>query len=320
VLANFFLAPVDELLSRVQRSPDVGVVARWMDDIVCFGKDSTLYGLFLDIQQEMRALGLEANFGKSFLVTSAKAIEAIDLENGTPLKVRMQPGVGSGRRGRVPNLSDVRRIKNIEAKVLERGGAEDRPALKKILVSVRDARLFERWEDWLAIAHKIPHAADSVGRYLREAAQEGGGRGDLSRGHLEEWLVEFFSQEWSRVHWVKAQLALSVPTESVGPDLLGVMEKWLETSNEVQLLAVAAQRLAARNPELCRSIVSGRAGSVSDPLLQRILGLAVLMTNKNRSLAQRLIRQDPANSILATALDDENWSSPPVSNDFENGE
>lgn len=319
-LSNFFLSPIDELLSRATARKGVGVVARWMDDIVCFGDDATLYGLFLDIQQSMRALGLEANSSKSFLVTSSEAVEAIDLENGTPLKVRFQPGAGSGRRQRSPNPIDVNRLKHAESKILDENGGT-RPAVKKILVSLRNAEQFDRWEEWLDIVQYIPHAADALGRYLRDAATHGEVDGNgLTWGELDEWLEDFFSQQWSRVHWVRAQLALSIPTENAGQRLLNIMENWLEQDTEVQLLAVAAQRLAERKPDVCRSIVSARAGSVADPLLQRILALAVLTTGRNRSLAQTLVRQDGSNSILGSALDDENWSAPPVSSDFEGGE
>ncbi|PWK82248.1 reverse transcriptase (RNA-dependent DNA polymerase) [Lentzea atacamensis] len=318
IVANYFLTPIDDCLTEAQRAGKVKIVTRWMDDITAFGIDSALYELFLDIQQVMRSVGLEANSAKSVLVAGAQAVDAVDLEHGEPLKIRSVKFVGSAGFEVDYDQKDVDRVLNLEREVLDKGGAEGKHAIKKILLTLRNAELFDRHDEWLSVAHQMPHAADSLGRFFRAAALCGEDP-EAKWRELQEWLVDFYGQPWSRVPWVRAQLALSVPVEQVGKSILNVMEGWLADSDDVQLVAVAAQRLAARAPETCRSIISGRADRVTDPLLQRVLGLAVLATGSNRNLAQKLVRRDQTNQILAQALEDNGWAAPPISSDFDEG-
>jgi hypothetical protein len=288
-----------------------------MDDIVLFGEDSNLYETFVDLQHGMRSLGIEANASKSFLTTSRKTVNAIDLENGKPLKVRLEPGPGSGPAYARPNAQDLARLQRAEVRMLKDENDRTRSSLRKILVSLRDAKSFSRCEDWLGQAHMLPHVSDALGRYLRASAVE---REKYEEGlrweQIEEWLLDFFTQPWSRLAWVKAQLALSVPTSKIRDKLANEMRTWLTESSDIQLIAVAAERLAVCQPQICRSIVSSRSDTTADPLLQRILGLAVLTTGQSRGLAQNLIRRDPSNAVLAKALDDNNWNAPPVIDDF----
>lgn len=57
--------------------------------------------------------------------------------------------------------------------------------------------------------------------------------------------------------------------------------------------------------------------SISDPLAQRVLGLAVLSSGNNRALAKRLASANEANSLLRACLEDESWTAAPVASDFD---
>ena len=318
ILANFFLQPLDECIMRALKVRRIFNASRWMDDIVCFGEEASLYETNLDIQQEMRALGLEANTAKSFLLEPEAAINSIDLEQGKKIDIRWRVGPKSGEGRRVINPKDLAKVRRIEDRILADAGTESRPRLKRALVSLIAADRFRRHSEWLDAARKIPHAADALGRYLRAAAQSDNAPRARRWPELQEWLLDFLGQPWARIPWVKAQLMLTVPTEHLRKPLLQDMEGWLENSTDVQLLAVAAQRLAVRSPKSFRSIVSTRADSIGDPLLQRVLCLAVLNSGQNRALARRLAKAHDANVLLRVSLEDENWSAPPVARDFDN--
>jgi Reverse transcriptase (RNA-dependent DNA polymerase) len=87
VPANAFLAPVDDVLARYAGWSG-GHVARWMDDLWVFGgKYEHLRCLQLDVQDELRNLGLEINLGKTKIREGNEAhepVEAADLERDPP--------------------------------------------------------------------------------------------------------------------------------------------------------------------------------------------------------------------------------------------
>jgi hypothetical protein len=65
ILANAFLGPVDDILTKYASSSGAHV-ARWMDDIWIFGGGhEQLRCLQLDLQDELRNIGLEINLGKT---------------------------------------------------------------------------------------------------------------------------------------------------------------------------------------------------------------------------------------------------------------
>lgn len=85
VLAHFYLAPLDDVLSGRNRIPPGGAAdipegraLRWMDDLWLFGRSlSSLREAQLAIQTGMRDLGLEMNVGKTEVLTGDAMVEAV---------------------------------------------------------------------------------------------------------------------------------------------------------------------------------------------------------------------------------------------------
>jgi hypothetical protein len=179
---------------------------------------------------------------------------------------------------------------------------------------------FDRWSDWLDAAHKVPHVADTLGRYLRKGAEslEVDSLVQSQRWEeLEAWLLDFASRPWGRVDWVTAQLALSFPATKQRQGTLDLMRRWLQTSDNVQKVAVAAQRLALRHPIDCRDIIRSRIDRISDPVLLRVLGLGLLMAGDDRRLVRDVIDRDPRNCLVRAMLEAMDWNCPAVTPDFD---
>ena len=92
---------------------------------------------------------------------------------------------------------------------------------------------------------------------------------------------------------------------------------WLQVSDNVQMVAVAAQRLAAKEPSVCRDIIRGRIDRVSDPILLRVLAIALLCSGGKRKTVKSILERDPRNVLVHLALEDRGWSRPPVAADFD---
>lgn len=322
ILANFYLKPLDDLLSRFVARGKAPTAMRWMDDITLFGREESLYSAHIELQGKMRSLRLEANASKSDLGQSGDIIRAVDLEAETPFKIRREPepGPASGSFIIIPNFDDLDKLNEMEDDVLQNPRISGRTRVRAILKTLRDAQIYTFQSKWRGVAKYLPHAADHVGRYLRDAAAWGEVNDEGMRfGDLNEWLEDALDGEWSALDWVKAQLALSVPADLARSNLLDKMEEWLEHGSNVQLVGVAAQRLAQKRPGVCREIVNSRADSTYDPALLRVLCLATLSAKGSKTTARNLVDRDDSNQLLRLVLDERNWQAQSVPEDFSWG-
>ncbi|MFJ4102833.1 reverse transcriptase domain-containing protein [Amycolatopsis japonica] len=329
-LANFFLRRVDNLLSKSFESGQAERVARWMDDIVAFGDSENLYQLYIELQEVVRTLGLELNTSKGRLGTAQEAVQAIVLEQIADIKVKSKvvQSEYTGRESKILDRGDLEVLYALEEFALKQGAAGTRPWLRAALSSLVNNKVFRYQEKWLENAKNIPHVADNLGRYLRSAARfeerdvgDGGLKAIFGRPltwvNLCEWLVSHLKSPWCSVDWVKAQLALSVPSRHVSRSLLEIFREWFSVSNNAQLLAVAGQRLSKLDPTFCWETVRTRSDDVRDPLIERVFSLCVLSTGLDMPLAQQIARKNDANKLLILAMEDIDWRHPKVSKDFD---
>src|SRR5207253_1630296 len=83
LVANAFLGPIDDVLRHYTGAHSAAVL-RWMDDIWVFGGGTEyLRRLQLDLQDELRNLGLEINLGKTMIREGDEALAVVaeqDLE------------------------------------------------------------------------------------------------------------------------------------------------------------------------------------------------------------------------------------------------
>lgn len=170
-LAHFYLRPIDDALETALKSGAAGA-ARWMDDIAAVGSEDKMYRLFLDLRDRVRQIGLSLNDSKSRLVSADEAAVSIYREGLREINVPSRR-LGSDYTGEEVIEYDTKDLLELEQRILSAPSQTPRTTLRAVLTSLRRWREWSRWRKWLEIAHEIPHAADSVGRYLRAAIREG---------------------------------------------------------------------------------------------------------------------------------------------------
>jgi hypothetical protein len=312
ILAHLYLSPVDDSLRSAART--ARAVTRWMDDITVFGSEEDLYRIYLDLQDRIRQLGLEPNAAKTRLADAKGVSESLRHEGMTEIQIpRHVKWAASGAPTTVEDLAALDRTEEI---VLDGPEKFSRTWLRALLASLSQYKRFKSFDKWVAVAHKLPYAADSLGRYFREAMNsEGSGRDRCDQ--LTEWFCDLCSRPWGRLDWVVSQLGLAFPAGMVSSELSGVLTQWLSTGIDAQKVAIAAQRLATRSPSDCRDIIRSRVDKVSDPVLLRILGLGLLQAGDSRAAVRPIMERDRRNHLVQTMLEDRNWQHPKVAADFD---
>ncbi|MFI7279694.1 RNA-directed DNA polymerase [Micromonospora chersina] len=321
-LAHLYLQPIDDAL-RVADGSCLCVV-RWMDDITVIGREEFLYGLYLNLQDKAAQLGLTLNAAKSRLVDADQVVSLVrdeDLKEIATSKVvdLAASKTGEGGYGAPVVVRDSGHLLELEEEYLADPGAFPRTKLRAVLTSLVRRQKFQRWLDWMNMAHRIPHVADALGRYLEKGADHGvpGRSGEPRWELLQDFVVDFSQREWGKVNWVMAQLALSVPASKMGPHVIEMIRSWLADSDDVQKVAISAQRLAAERPADCRDIIRSRIDRISDPVLLRIMALGLVASNDERRLTRSILERDPRNSLVLSMLEDTNWKAPEVAKDFD---
>jgi hypothetical protein len=310
-VAHLMMAPIDDVLTAFLKRSSGSKVSRWMDDLNAAGPADELYALHLELEERARQIGLELNASKSKLCPLTELRGALAVEGITELTFTRTVG---GEYGEQPTVvEDIGPIKSIEDAILSNALGKPAWLLKAVLVTLRKARSFDRLADWTNVAHLIPHAADSLGRYLKDAYRDT----DPWVFSISDWVANISETKWATLNWISAQWALSIPNSAMGPRYIASMERWLESSTDPQQLAIAGQRLAIANPAGCRDIIRARVDHVHSPLLLRIMALSLLGANDDRGAIRSILRRDPRNLVLLSALDDQGWTPPAVSQDFD---
>ncbi|MEU5913703.1 RNA-directed DNA polymerase [Micromonospora sp. NPDC047527] len=314
-LAHLYFQPIDDAL-RLASQTGLHVV-RWMDDITAIGSEEALYGLYLNLQDKAAQLGLTLNAAKSRLVDADHVVGFVRDED---LKEIQTDKVVEGGYDGLAVVSDSTHLLELQDECLEDPGVVPRTKLRALLTSLVRCHKFERWEDWMNVAHRIPHAADALGRYLEKGSEHLALPGLVESPRwepLQEFVVDFAHREFGKVNWVIAQLALSVPAGKMGPRMTDMMRDWLAESDDVQKVAISAQRLAAERPVDCRDIIRNKIDRTSDPVLLRILALGLVAAKDERRLIRSVLERDVRNSLVLSMLDDTNWKAPDVAKDFD---
>ncbi len=318
-LAHVYLRPLDDALASAAKSGATAVV-RWMDDITAVGTEERMYRLFLDLRDRAHQLGLNFNDSKSRLIDAAAAAQAIRGEALQEIDVPMRPLGDAYESGEVIAY-DTSNLLRLEEQILQSPSSASRTLIRAVLTSLRRCNELTQWQQWLTVAHQIPHAADSLGRYLRQAADKDDflwyPKPSAIWDDLSSWFVQYSRQQWGRVSWATSQLALIFPASIRSANVIDLWTEWLEASNQVQMVAIAGQRLASRDPSRCRDIIRGRIDHVTDPVLLRALGLAFLTAGGDRRTVKSILDRDPRNVLVSLTLAERDWSPPPVAIDFD---
>lgn len=317
ILANRYMTALDDSISkRLDRGVLSGAV-RWMDDIYVTGDEAHLYQFFLEFQGRVREMGLEANASKSNLaplkdVRQDALLEEIK-ELPLPVKRRMVlNGFGSDVTATAVEEADLGELMEIESVALQAPHLLPSTSIKRVLLTLRKYGHYDGFEKWLMSAERLPHVADALGRYFRDAIRD-------DRDLLEKyssWLSDFCGTPWSTIPWASAQFALAVPGMR-NREFIYLMQDWLENSSDIHQVAVAAQRLSRLDASAMKDIVRSRIDAEARPTFQRIYALALLSARDDKELVQRLLKRDARNILTVQYLEAAKYAIPKVADDYD---
>lgn len=289
-----------------------------MDDISAEGPEDALYGLLLDLQDRARQIGLELNSSKTALSAASETAQDLRSETLKTIELefrKMKLSEYSDELVEVAVNSEI--LTNLEREILCDPVAFGRPVIRSVLHSLSRYELFDNAEDWRAIANKIPHVADNLGRYLRRAMEDPWSGTEVA--DCVEWFTTYVGSTWGRQNWVTSQFALAFDKDR-SPRIRAVLEGWLQESDDLQQVAIAAERLSTIDDKSARYVMRSRADKTSDPLLLRIFALGLLKAKADRATVEAVLERDNRNRLLASYLASRNWEAPPVASDFSGSE
>jgi Reverse transcriptase (RNA-dependent DNA polymerase) len=303
-LANMYLAPVDDILARYGvRRPRRGWLpprsARWVDDMWLFGNDSgRLRRAQLEIQDALRGLGLNMNLGKTRLLE----------DEDVPLAIqqREHSAVDDGLTSDEPTTDA---LDDLIDRLLERPEMASRSSVRFATHRMRKYGVLDRVDDFAEVAQRMPHCADGLARLFRDSGKW---------SELGDWYDEYIGSNWGRIEWSIAQFGTMFPSQADPPEqvhefFVGV----LQTSPSVPLTALAAQRLAAWDPELARATIHEAAAKAEHPLQRRVLALAALAAGEGRTLVRSLLSEFEETAVTLAMLEDRRFRKLKLVADFE---
>lgn len=314
MLAQIAMSSVDDLIEGALASGELTTARRWMDDISFEGSEPALYRLLMALQERGRQVGLEINTAKTLLATGAESAEKLDLEARRLIQVPKQSRYLRDDYADVLwTYVDRSDLLDAESQVLDDPKHAARSTASLVLRSLIHHEQFDRFDDWARASKYLPHAADNVGRYLAAARAKNA----WALITLEGWFVESEESDWPHLDWVSAQHALAIPSAFEGQDYAAILRGWLGSSDNLQKLAVAVQRLSASEPMYVRSVTAHRLDRTADPLLVRLLALGHLASGGRQRTVETALSRRPATELTLKLLRHRDFQLPPVSPDFD---
>ena len=304
VLANFYLAPIDEVLSRhggPAKNRRRSHVFRWMDDIWLFGlNDANLRLAQLDIQDALLELGLEINLAKTFVHQGADVgiqVRSIDHRN---------VDYGVSVRPRSPQaLEDLDELIN---RLVGDPEHANRTSVRFATTRMRKNNLYRRLEDFVEVAHRMPHAADSIARLFRDSG---------SWNELQTWFLEYASGPFGRIDWSVSQFGTMFPADKAPSiELEEYFAHLLLTTQSLAVTALVSQRLASWTPEQVLPLLREAAETSRNPMRRRVIALASLQAGEARGAVRRMLSEFEENRVTLDMLDDRGFKPLKLSADY----
>ncbi|WP_326545186.1 RNA-directed DNA polymerase [Mycolicibacterium sp. ND9-15] len=316
ILANCYLQPIDDALNAAIGNWDLDIVGvrRWMDDISAEGPEESLYGLLLELQDRARHIGLELNSAKTHLTDASETAKDLRSETLNTIEVefrKMKLSEYTDEEVDVAVNADV--LTSLEREILDNPDGFGRPVIRSVLHSLTEYGIFDNSAEWRRIAHRVPHVADNLGRYLRGSMDAAWFGSEVT--DCVNWFTEYVASTWGRQNWVTSQFALAFD-DNTSPRVREVLARWLDSSTDLQQVAIAAERMSAMDQSYARYVMRSRADGTSDPLLLRVFALGLLRTKADRGTVAAVLERDKRNGLLAHYLETRNWEPPPVAGDF----
>jgi hypothetical protein len=312
IIAHAILRPVDDIISSALETHKITAARRWMDDISAEGSEGSLYTLLLELQEACRQIGLEINASKTHLAAAKETAAQMWVNELMTLDVQTVT-FHSEYTDEDFEVPDLKEVLALEARILQHPLRITRTLARAVLVALTRHKEFSREEEWRQATKHLPHVADNIGRYLRGAAEQN----DELWPELSAWFSDFAKSPWGTQNWVVAQLGLIFPSSRMDGRIIDIYRGWLNTSDDVQKVAIATQRLCSARALEGRTIVRQRLDRTADPLLLRLFALGLLTASENEGPVSAVLRRDPRNSLLLTYLEKHRWTAPKTVDDFD---
>jgi hypothetical protein len=305
VLANFYLQPIDELLEQLAPEPkrfrfwmNPGKSARWMDDVWLFGNDAgSLRKAQVELQKRMEELGLRMNTGKTDVIEGHDALvqEVLRLEHSA-----VDDDL-AGERTFVP-------LNDLVDSLLSHPETASRTSVRFSTTRMRREHLYDRVDDFVTVAQRLPHASDGLARLFRDS----GAWHDLGG-----WFVEYQLSDWGSFDWASAQFGRMFPSSDKPPDGLEEhLGELIVTGGSMALNALALQRLASWNSDTAVQAIRERKSGAAHPLERRILALAALQAGADTNLVRGLLGEYEENQVTLRLIEERAFHPVPVEPDF----
>lgn len=316
LLAQIVLSDVDEVIQSQINDGRIAAARRWMDDISFEGSFEDVYGLILEIQKELRTVGLEINASKTKVHLSSARADALEDQWRDLIEVTEETYESDEYPGLSYTYISQEDLSNAEHRSLQRPSETERTTLGLVLRSLRSYEDFDRVEDWMDVARMVPHGADHLSRYLRDAVSHK----RLSVSRINAWFEQEHASDWPHTEWVAAQHAIAIADGIADNRTQRILGDWVRTTDNAQKLAVATQRMANFDPIGLRRSVLKRVDSCADPMLLRIFVLALLSVGYDSTNLDAILSRDPHNALLLKFLRDRNWKGLTPVGDFAGAE
>lgn len=306
VLANMYLRPIDDVLQHHgavsgwwKTFAPGGAACRWMDDLWLFGNDpARLRHAQVEIEQALRGLGLNLNSGKTDVLEGERLVaEAQQMEHSA-----VDDALQSEPRDNEP-LNDLVDL------LLASPEHASRTSVRFASTRMREHEEFDRVNEFVEQAHRMPHVADHLARLFRDSGVW---------HELDEWYEDYAKGEWAMIPWSVAQLGTLFPVDEYYERTAHHFAEVLSSGQApLPLTAVAAQRLASWDSDTARVAIREAAKTAQHPLVRRTLALAALASDEERPFIRGLLDEFEENSITSAMLEDRSFKPPKVLNDFD---
>jgi hypothetical protein len=291
VLASAYLRPVDDVLAQHGRPRGPRArhkrfrAARWVDDMWLFANDiSALRSAQLDLQQAIESLGLTMNLGKTEVVEGDDMVaKARQLEHSAVEQALLKTPV------------DEEPLDALIDRIVAYPEVANHTTIRFATVRMRRHALYDRVDNLVEVASRMPHAAMALARLFRDSG---------AHEDLDDWFAQFSKSRWARMELAVGQFGMMFPTRTPpAPVVRDVFENAARTSPSLSLLAVAVQRLAAWDAPRARSIIQDAANKADTPNERRVLAMAALNAGETRTWVRNLLSEFEENAVTLAFLE-----------------
>lgn len=304
ILANSLLQPIDDSLATALARGEVRRVRRWMDDLSAEGDQAALYRLIVELQSVARSIGLELNHSKTHLTSAKASAERFSDEGRREIWAPLIRYVNryTGEESELEEV-DLTLVLEAETTLLDNPFKANRTTVRVTLSALEKYGSYERANEWLRVAHLLPHSADNLaGFFSGYLALE-----PWYSTTYVDWFVGVAESHWGALDWVAAHAARPLANVFLLEGAERVLRTWLGSGQTVPKVSIAASILAMRAPEYCRTVVWERASTTMDPLLLRTFALALATAGADRGRVRSVASQDERNFLLVRYLESRDW-------------